>query len=130
MKRRKLKSLGSETRHRFRAKFVRLDDKPGYREMGVTIIFENVKVWPDGDRVARRVSFTWSVRFQRLGRLNPGQWVEFEARVAKVETRYDGPDYLLRIEKPHKVEWQLRNPSKLRLVHHEDMARWIIIGET
>jgi len=107
MKRRKLKSLGQEVRHRFRARFVKLTDKPGYKRGAVAIILSNVKVRPDADRVAARLSFTWSIRFQRLGKLAPGQWIEFEARVARVEKGYDGPDWLRRIENPSKVEWRL-----------------------
>jgi hypothetical protein len=130
MTRRKLKTLGSDTRRRFRAKFVKLADEPGYRGLAVAIIFKNVKLWPDGDRVAGRVSFTWATRFQRLGKLQPGQWIEFEARVAKVETGYDGPDYLRRIECPIKIEWKLRHPSKVRKVSQEEMARWVLRGES
>jgi hypothetical protein len=130
MKRQKLKSLDREVRHCFRAKFVKLADKPGYKRGAVAIIFSNVKAWPDADRVAARITFTWSVRFQRLGKLSPGQWIEFEARVARVETGYAGSDYLLRIEKPRKVEWRLRHPSKIRLVSQQEMVRWIVLGES
>lgn len=126
MKRRKLKDLNRDKRHRFRAKFVKLEDKPAFKGMATVIIFKNLKVWPEGDRVARRISFTLATRFQRLGRLNPGQWVEFEARVVRVETGYDGPDYLTRIENPKRFEWRLRHPSKIRKVSQDEMARWII----
>lgn len=129
MKFRTLRSLGSSKRHRFRARFVKLTDNPGYKRGAVAIILSSVKLWPDADRVAARLSFTWSVRFQRLGKLTPGQWIEFEARVARVETGYDGPDWLLQIENPRKVEWRLRHPSKVRLVSQQEMMRWIVQGE-
>ena len=56
MSRRKLKTLGSEKRHRFRAKFVKLVSKPEYKAVGVAIVTKNVKLLPNGERVAGRPS--------------------------------------------------------------------------
>ncbi len=125
MSRNKLKQLGSGTRHVFRARFVELADKPGYKGMATIIRLRRVTVWNDGRRIPGCISFSWAKQFQRLGRLIPGQWIEFEARVARVESGYKGPDFLLRREKPLRVSWQLKNPTKIRLVGKEEMVRWV-----
>ena len=122
MKRRRLKTLGSEQRHQFRAKFVKLADKPSYRGVEVAIVLENVRLWPEGVRVAGRIVFTWTVRFQRLGRMASGQWIDFRARVVKKQMVYRGPDYLQQTENLPRVEWKLSHPSQIRKVEQEEMA--------
>ena len=123
MKRNSLKKLGQGTRHVFRARFVQLADKPGFKGMTTIIRLRRVTVWNDGRRIPGCISLPWAKQFQRLGRLTPGQWIEFEARVARVESGYKGPDYLLRREKPLRVSWQLKNPTKIRLVGKEEMTQ-------
>ncbi len=125
MKRTTLKKLGAGTRHVFRARFVKLADKPGVKGMTTIIRLRRVTVWIKGFCIPGCISLPRGIQFQRLGRLKPGQWIEFEATVARVEIGYKGPDYLLRREKPLRISWQLRNPSKIRTVSHDEMERGI-----
>jgi hypothetical protein len=114
--RRKLKKLGSKDRHRFRAEFVQLDDKPAWKGTVVVIVLRNVRLVTTGERIANRVSFTWGTVFQRLGRMEAGHEVEFDARVVKRRTGYRGPDYLLRAENPPRTVWKLSHPSRVQRI--------------
>jgi hypothetical protein len=125
MSRNTLKKLGAGTRHLFRARYMELIDKPAYKGTTTTIRLRRVTVLNDAKRIPGIVYIPWTKQFQRLGRITPGQWIEFEARVARVESGYKGPDYLLRREKPLRVSWQLKNATKIRLVSKEEMARWL-----
>lgn len=67
----KLKSLGSGTRHVFRSRFVQLADKPGFNGMTTIIRLRRVTVWSDGRNIPGCISLPWAKQFQRLGRLTP-----------------------------------------------------------
>src|SRR5262249_10438201 len=107
-----LKKLCSKNRRRFRAKVVQLDDKPAWSGTAVVIVLRNVRPVTTGERFANRVPFIWGTVFQRLGRLDAGDEIEFDARVVKRKTGYWGPDYLLRVENPPRTVWKLSYPSR------------------
>lgn len=114
--RRKFKKLGSKNRHHFWAEFVQLADKPAWKGTVVVIVLRNVRLVTTGERIANRVCFTWGTVFQRLGRMEVGHEVEFDARVVKRKTGYRGPDYVLRAENPPRTVWKLSHPSRVRSV--------------
>jgi hypothetical protein len=122
MRKNKMKQLGLGTRHVFRARLIEVADKPGYMGMTTIIRLRRVTVCLTGERLPGYISLPFAKQFQRLGRLAPGQWIEFEARVARVESGYKGRDYLRRREEPLRISWQLKNPSKVRLISHEEIA--------
>jgi hypothetical protein len=115
-KKTKLKDLQRDARYRFRARFRRLEDKQGYRVVDAAVVLEDVRLVSSGTQVLKQVCFTKSTLFDRLGRLELGDLVEFDARVTKVQLGYDGSDFLKRIEQPPRVEWRLTHPTKIRVV--------------
>lgn len=113
----KLKSLGSSTRHVFRAKITKFTQRPRWKTFVPAIVLENVKLWPENERVAHSLWFLIGKNFQGSGRLEPGDWIEFEARAIVRKTGYRGPDQQIRQAYPPKTKWSLTHPSKVRKVN-------------
>ena len=118
----KLKSLGSDARHLFRAKIAKFGERPRWSKFEPTIVLENVKHWPSNERVAHKLWFFLSKTFLRADKLEPGNWIEFEARAVVRHTGYRGPDQQLRRAYRGRIKWTLTRPSKVRKVNPHEMA--------
>ena len=114
---RKLNNIGSKKRHRFRAEFVRYGEKDGWWfGNNVTMLLRNICLVPGGEDVADHLWINWTSGFQRLGNLEAGDLLEFDARAIKVTEGYRGGDFLLQDEKPLRTVWKLSHPSRIEKV--------------
>lgn len=114
-----LSQFGAGTRRLFCARFSSLVDQHTPRGLDVDVMLVKLRTWPELAFAADRIFFRYSTRWQRLGRIQPGQMIAFEARVVNVEVGYDGEDFLLRHENPRRRVWKLSNPSKVMLVESD-----------
>ena len=110
----RLTNIGPKKRHRFRGEFVRYGEKDGrWSGNNVTVLLKNITLLPGGERVADHLWFNWTGGFQRLGDLQAGDLVEFDARAIRSEEGYLGDDLLLQIENPPRMVWKLSHPTKI-----------------
>jgi hypothetical protein len=115
--RKKLTNIGPKQRHRFRGEFVRYGEKEGWWSgNNVTVLLKNVCLLPGGESVADHLSFNWTGGFQRLGNLDAGDLIEFDARAIKTMKGYRGSDFLLQDENPPRMVWKLSHPSRIEKV--------------
>lgn len=113
----KLNNIGSKKRHRFRGEFVRYGEKDGWWSgNNVTVLLMNITLLLGGEHVADHLWFHWTVGFQRLGNLEAGDLIEFDARAIKAKQGYQGDDLLLQNEKPLRILWMLSHPSRIEKV--------------
>lgn len=114
---RKLNNIGPKKRHRFRGEFIRFGEKDGWWSgNNVTVLLRNICLVPGEDQVADDLWFSWTSGFQRLGDLEAGDLVEFDARAIKVVKGYRGDDFLLQEEKPPRTAWMLSRPTRIEKV--------------
>jgi hypothetical protein len=112
----KLKALGSDGRHLFRARVEKFGERPRWKRFEPAVALANVRLWPGGERVANRLWFFVGKVFGEAGGLRPGDWIEFEARAVRTTTGYRGPDPHTRRVYPVRVHWTLSRPTKIRKV--------------
>ena len=110
----RLNNIGPMQRHRFQGEFVRYGERDGWWSgNNVTVLLRNIRLVPGGEGVADHLWFNWTGGFQRLGNLEAGDLIEFDARAIKTVTGYRGDDILLRAENPPRTTWKLSHPSRI-----------------
>ena len=105
----------------FRAKIEKFSERPRWSKFEPTIVLDNVKLWPSNERVAHNLWFFLGKSFLLAGGLEPGDWIEFEARPVVKNTGYRGPHQQLRRAFRGKFKWTLTRPSKVRRVNPKEM---------
>ena len=115
MTRGKLKKINGE-RATFRGTFIRVGTKPGWTRLEKTILLENVQD-ASGRVVTGHLWFNYTKGFMALGKLNPGDVIQFDARVKAYRKGYQGrrDD----VYKPVSVDYKLSHPTKLSKVKVE-----------
>jgi hypothetical protein len=110
----RLNNIGPKQRHRFRGEFVRYGERDGWWSgNNVTVLLRNIRLVPGGEEIADHLWFNWTAGFQRLGNLEAGDLIEFDARAIKTATGYRGDDMLLRAENPPRTIWKRSHPSRI-----------------
>lgn len=113
----KLNNIGPKKRHRFLGEFILYGVKDGWWSgNNVTVLLRDITLLPGGEHVADHLWFNWTSGFQRLGNLEAGDLIEFDARAIKTVTGYRGDDMLLQAENPPRTIWKLSHPSKIEKV--------------
>lgn len=109
--RKELKKIDG-VRATFQGTFVRFGEKNGWHGPEKTVLLENVKN-EEGLIVTQHLWFNLTKGFQKLN-LNPGDVVQFDARVAKYEKGYKG--YREDVYKSVQTDYKLSHPSKLKKI--------------
>jgi hypothetical protein len=93
---------------RFRAVVERFGIKPGrfnwLAKPIKTILLKNVCIVKTGEVVADHVWFTVGI-MSEFDRLSPGDFVEFNARVADYTKGYHKDNFDFKLSNPTKIEW-------------------------
>jgi hypothetical protein len=119
----KLNNIGPKKRHRFRGEFVRYGQRDGWWSgNNVTVLLRNICLAPEGEEVAEHLWFNWTGGFQRLGNLEAGDLIEFDARASRVVKGYRGGDFLLQAENSPRTVWKLSHPSRVVKIGQAGLA--------
>lgn len=117
MKKKKLNNIGPKKRHRFRGEFIRYGVKDGWWSgNNATVLLRNITILPGGEQVADYLWFNWTGGFQRLGNLEAGDLIEFDARALRAIKGYRDGDQLLQEENPPRMVWKLSHPSRIEKI--------------
>lgn len=103
------------TRTTFTATFKRYGKKSSYKGLPkTTILLTGVKL--DGKTVADHVWFTMTKGFERLGELEEGTVLQFDARVSKYVKGYKGFREDVWLENPPIEDFKLSYPTKIKVL--------------
>lgn len=108
--RKKVQQIGNQQWHRFRAKFCRLGYKVSYGHFKPTLLLTEVELIDDMEKpqvVTSHLWFNYTTGFQRLGQLQPGDVILFNARVHQYRKGY--------FTAKQEVDYNLSHPSKVGL---------------
>lgn len=108
--RKQLRQVGSDERHTYKGTFVREGIKNGYKGIERTILLADVTD-QEGTIVTDHLWFNYTKGF-RDANLEPGDIVEFTARVSKYVKGYKG--YRWDVYKPIEVDYKLSYPTKIK----------------
>ena len=89
--------------------------KPGWFKPEPTVLLVDIK--DEFDVILTdHLWFNYTKGFQDLGKLKPGDQIEFDARVAKYEKGYKGRDEFLQLSRPVETDYHLSYPTKLKKI--------------
>lgn len=108
--RKQLQQLGKDERHTFTAIFDRTGFKKGYTDYEPTLCLEHVKL--NGEEVTNHLWFNYGKSFAKLGELEQGDLIQFDARVSFYQKGY----YL----GPKSTDCKLERPTKVKLLTEKD----------
>lgn len=112
-KREALRAMNGE-RDRYRGVFVRFGKKRAFRGPDLTtILLQNVSSCATGKVVTDHLWFNETEGFKALYPLNPGDTLEFRARVKAYEKGYKGNRWDVAIESPITRDYKLSHPTKI-----------------
>jgi hypothetical protein len=109
-----LAQLGTTQRHRFAVTVERYGFKPGWKGwLERTILLRDVCLVSTGATLCDHLWFTCGKQFERLN-LEPGDRVEFDARVDSYVKGYQGRRAEELGEAWTQADWRLSRPTKIR----------------
>ena len=104
-------------RKRFRGVFERYGTKPNYHGFPEkTVLLKDVTEVGSRAVVTDHLWFSHTKGFQALGGLQPGDVVEFDARVKEYRAGYRGRKLDAMIENPPRTDFKLSHPTKIERV--------------
>lgn len=109
-----LKKLGNQDRFTFTGEFVRTGFKTTYyggQHCQPTLMLRNIK--HDGQLVTNHLWFNYGKMFQKLGWLQVGDQLQFDARV---------DDYYKGFIKHNKHDYKLSRPTKIKRINQPDVS--------
>lgn len=109
-------ALGAHAGRRMlaRAKYVRTGTRVAFGRSFLTVLLEDVREAATGDLLADHLWFNRGAVWRSVG-LMAGDIVELEARPIEYRTGYWGPNRVLRMQRPPRVEFKMTAPSGLRV---------------
>lgn len=113
-----LKKIGTDERHRFYATFEKFGWKNDYKYPKRTLLFKNVTDI-NGKIVTDHLWFNMIKTFEVL-KLDPGDVIEFNARVKDYEKGYKGRKE--GIYCPISTDYKLSYPSNAKIVYKSQIA--------
>lgn len=111
--RKELKAIAQQ-RMRFEGQFERYGSKPAFRGPPLTtVLLVNVRRLDTGEVVADHLWFNETMGFISLGHLNPGDLVQFDARVSEYEKGYQGRRAERLGQDWCEIDYRLSFPTKI-----------------
>ena len=116
-----LKNLGNDERYTFRGIFVRTGSKGGHTRL--TVLLEDVRRKGSSKILTDHVWFNLTDGFKKLN-LEPGEEVEFDARVKEYKKGYWGDNERKAKKRPEaSISYKLSNTSKIRRTGNKKSIR-------
>lgn len=115
-----LKSIGSEERHTYSGTFERKGIRNGWKRTEATVLLTDIRN-EEGNLITDHLWFNDTKGFQAAS-LQPGDRVEFQARVTAYQKGYQGHDLTAALLHPVQTDYHLSRPTRIRnLTHPEAM---------
>ena len=122
--RKKLRDLGNEQRHRFRATVSKFGFKSGYKEILKTVCVTNVCLLPEEKTITDHLWFTVGKQMEELD-IQVGDIITFEARVDSYWKGYMG--YRDDIDLPPvQLDYKLSRPTRFKVENREVIKKKIV----
>ena len=116
----------NKARTRFAGTFERYGKKTGWKgREEKTVLLKNIIATDSGESVTDHLWFNLTKGFEALGELQPGDVIEFEARVTTYKKGYWGYNEERRCENPPRTDYKLERPTRITKKDRQtEQAKW------